>query len=149
MKNKINYMWIMNTTSEFMEAYYDYNKACKKPWKTIKEYEERCKNIEIKSRYHDKQNEALWAVHLVTNIPYNVLFNAVRIERNYEKKHNYEKCLFCGDNEWEEREREKLFDCLMAKSPEDLKGIYSNEFCENAIRRIENKKYNKYHLYKY
>ena len=58
-------------------------------------------------KYHDKQNEAFWAVHTVTGIPYDVLYNAVRIERNYEKKHNYENCLFHGDDVWEEEKREK------------------------------------------
>lgn len=146
---KINYMWVMHVTSNAMEAYYDYSKACKKPYKNIKEYEERCKLIDMRSKYHDKQNEAFWAVHTVTGIPYDVLYNAVRIERNYEKKHNYEKCLFYGDNVWEEEKREKMFNCLMAKSPEDLVGVYSNEFCEKAIRRIENKRYDECHLYRY
>ena len=83
---KINYMWLMNVTSNAMEAYYDYVRACKKPYKNMKEYEERCKLIDMRSKYHDKQNEAFWAVHTVTGIPYDVLYNAVRIERNYEKK---------------------------------------------------------------
>ena len=26
---KINYMWVMHVTSNAMEAYYDYSKACK------------------------------------------------------------------------------------------------------------------------
>lgn len=146
---KINYMWVMHVTSNAMEAYYDYKKACKKPYKNLKEYEERCKLIDSRSKDHDKQNEAFWAVHTVTGIPYDALYNAVRIERNYEKKHNYEKCLFYDDNVWEEEKREKLFDCLMAKSPEDLVGVYSNEFCEKAIRRIENKRYDECHLYRY
>lgn len=146
---KINYMWVMGITSNAMEAQEDYARAVHKPWKTMKEYEERCKNIEYKSRYNDKQNEALWSVHIVINCPYNVMYNAVRIERKYEKKHNYEKCLFLGDNSWEEEKRERLFNCLMAKSPEELQGIYANEFCESAIRRIENKRYDECHIYKY
>lgn len=143
---KINYMWAMNITSDAMDAYYDYRRACEKPYKNIKEYEERCKLIDIRSEYHDKKNEALWAVCTVSGISYDVLYNAVRIERNYEKKHNYEECLFHGDDVWEEEKRKKLFDCLSAKDPEDLKGIYNNEFCETAIRRLENKRYDECHL---
>lgn len=140
---KMNYMWIMHVTSNAMEAYEDYIRSTKKPWKTMAEYEERCKNIDYKSHCHDKQNEALWAVHAVTGLSYDVLYNAVRIERNYEKKHNYEKCLFYSDNTWEEEKREKLFECLSAKDPEDLKGIYNNEFSEKAISRIHKKYWNR------
>ena len=134
---KINYMSMMDVTSNAMEAYEDYVYATKKPWKTIAEYEERCKQIDYKSKCHDKHNEALWAVHAVTGYSYDVLYNAVRIERNYEKRNHYEKCLFGGD--WDNEEREKLFKCLSAKSPEELKGIYNNEFCEKAIERIHRK----------
>lgn len=145
---KINFMQVMNVTADAMEANEEYRRACKRPWKNAKQYEERRKLVDMKSKYNDKQNEALWAVHVVTGIPWETLYNAVRIERKYEKKHNYEKCLFYSDNFWEEQEREKLFKCLMADSPEDLIGIYKNEFCDGAIRRLENKRYDECHLYK-
>lgn len=131
----INHMWVMYVTSNAMEAHEDYIKAIKKPWKTIEDYEKRCRDIDYKSEYDDKHNEALWAIHAVTGYSYDVLYNAVRIERKYEKRNHYEKCLFGG--EWDEGKRERLFECLSAKSPEDLKGIYSNEFCDGAIRRLE------------
>ena len=146
---KINFMFVMGVTSEAMEANEDYRKSCDIPWKNVAEYEKKCKIVERKSRANDKQNEALWAVHVVTGIPWDALYNAVRIERKYEKKHNYEKCLFLGDSVWEEEKREKLFKSLMAKSPEELIGIYRNEFCEGAIRRLENKRYDECHLYRY
>ena len=146
---KINYMWLMNVTSDAMEAYKDYVEETKKTWKNLKELEEHRKRVNNKCHYSDKQNEALWAVQRVTGYSYNVLYNAVRIEQKYEKKHKYEKCLFFNDDVWEEEKRKKLFDCLSAKTPEDLKGIYNNEFCEGAIRRLENKRYDECHLYKY
>ena len=136
---KVNHMWLMSITSNAMESTEDYIKTTKKPWRTIEEFEERAKKIDNKSRYNDKNNEALWAIHIVTGYPYDVLYNAVRVERNYEKRNKYEKCLFFGDNTWEEEKREKLFKCLSAKSPDDLIGIYNNEFCEKAIDRIHRK----------
>ena len=84
---KINYMWLMNVTSEAMEAYKDYIEETKKTWKNLKELEEHRKRVNNKSCYNDKQNEALWAVQRVTGYPYNVLYNAVRIEQKYEKRH--------------------------------------------------------------
>ena len=137
-------MWIMNIVSDYMDAYENYEKACNMTWKTAQEWERKQEKIKHRGEYYNKQNEALWAIHAVSGISYDVLYNAVRIERKYGKKHKYEKCLFFGDNIWEEEKRERLFKCLMAKSPEDLIGIYNNEFCEKAIRRIENKRYDEY-----
>ena len=134
---KINHMWVMYVTSNAMEAHEDYMKARKKPWKTMEDYDKCCRDIDYKSKYNDKQEEALWAVHAVTGYSYDVLYNAVRIERKYEKRNHYEKCLLCADNPIEERKRERLFESLSAKNPEELQGIYNNEFCDGAIRRLE------------
>ena len=135
---KINFLMLMVVANDYMFAVEGFKREHdkfngKKPY-WYKEND----HLEYLHNSMEKYGEALWSVSMVTGIPQRVLINAVRIERKYEKQHKWERCLFhdsLGDPG--DPRRERLIESLMAKTPEDLSGIYKNEYFEAANHRIE------------
>lgn len=148
MNVKINFENLINLAHSYMyewESYYEYR--AEKYGRRESVWTGRDPELDYKYYSMKQADAALYAACRVTGIDYKIVMDAARIERDFERRTNYEKLLF-GVCDYENR-REKLLDVLSARSPEDLAGIYSSEFYEAAVERMYNKKYAEYNAYWY
>lgn len=90
------------------------------------------KDFDLDYKYNSQQNKngELWAVSAVTGIDSKVLMDCFRIEEKLIEKTGGMKCLH-------ESDYERLVEVLTAKTPEDLTGVYRNEYFERAWAKIE------------
>lgn len=85
----------------------------------------------------EKTANALYMVSKITGIPSKVLLDVSRIVDGYEARNNYDRLLCRGTDDYEE-----LIRCL-DEQKEQRCGIYSNEYCDRAIARIDYERYEK------
>ena len=94
------------------------------------------KDRDLDYKYYSQQgkNGELWAVSAVTGIDSKVFMDCNRIDNKLIEKTGGQKCLH-------ESDYERLVNILTAKTPEDLTGVYRNEYFERAWAKIEAKRY--------
>ena len=150
MNVKINFEELVGLANEYMDSCDDYHAY------RAKKYGRRgtvCmgfdRDLDWKYESMQKADAALYAACRVTGIPYAAVLNAARIERKYERDHNWEKLLFGFHDDEIGHRREKLLEVLTAKAPGDLTGIYQNEFYPAACEKFYAKKYAEYNAYWY
>lgn len=142
MKTKINLIHLMYAASDYMYAVNDFKRKHDKFNGKRPYYYRENEDLTYLYNQMEKYSDVLQTASMVTGIPAEVIVNAVRIERKYEEKHKYQVCFFKDSLgfEWEDPNRERLIEVLMHRSPEDLCGIYNNEYFEAANRRLESKR---------
>lgn len=87
------------------------------------------KEIEETYNAYDKASNRLWAICEACNLDYHAVMTTARYFDCYGMATGWQKCLT-------EEQEYHLYECLTAKSPEDLTGIYNNEYYEAALRRL-------------
>ena len=88
------------------------------------------RDLDNKYDHQARKDEALWAVSAVTGIDCKVLLDLNRISDKLIEKTGGMKCLYRSDYE-------RLIEIMTAKTPEDLAGVYRNEYFERAWAKIE------------